>query len=180
MRGSWSRLQRLVVAGLAVACVAQSAGAQSAAELFDPSQLQEMRLLMNSRDVERLRTAYLENRFYPGDLLWRDTRVRNVALRSRGGGSRNPAKPGLLVEFDRYVSGQTFAGRRSIVLDNLWQDPSMVRERVTMALFARLGQPASLESFTRLYINDVYHGVYAIVENIDETFLGRAAGDPTG
>jgi len=55
-----------------------------------------------------------------------------------------------------------------------------VRERVAMALFARMGQAASLESFTRLYINGEYLGVYAIVETIDQTFLGRTNGDSTG
>ena len=31
------------------------------------------------------------------------------------------------------------------VLDNLWQDPSLVRESVTMGLFARMGHAAPRE-----------------------------------
>jgi spore coat protein CotH len=149
-------------------------------DLFDPSVIHDVRVQLNSRDLEELRARYLENRFYPADLIWGGTRVRNVAIRSRGGGSRNPVKPGLLVEFDHYVTGQRFGGRRALVLDNLWQDPSMIRERVAMALFTRMGQPASLESFVRLYINGEYHGLYAAVENVDEDFLARAFADPAG
>ena len=150
--------------------------AQTAAELFDASQLQEVRLFINARDLAEMRATYLENTFFPADLQWRGTTIRNAAVRSRGGGSRNPSKLGLLVDFNRYVTGQSFVGRRAIVLDNLWQDPSMVRERVAMALFARMGLPAPLESFCRLYINNEYAGVYALVENIDQTFLAGSLG----
>jgi hypothetical protein len=66
------------------------------------------------------------------------------------------------------------------VLDNLVTDPALVRERVSMALFKRLGQPASRESFARLYINNVYQGIYAIVEPVDSDFLARAFGEKSG
>jgi spore coat protein CotH len=154
--------------------------AQTAEQVFDPSRLHEVRLFINSRDLETLRSTYLENTFYPADLQVDDTTIRNAGVRSRGGGSRSPTKPGLLVDFDRYVGGQTFAGRRAIVLDNQWQDPSMIRERVAMALFSRMGLPASLESMCRLYINNEYAGVYAIVEDVDKALLERTIGEANG
>jgi hypothetical protein len=155
--------------------------AQTSVDLFDPTLLHEIRLFIHSRDVQQLRTAYLENTFYPADLQWRDIRVRNVAVRQRGGGSRSATKMGLLLDFDRYKTGQTFLGRQALVLDNLWQDASMVRERAAMALFARMGQPAPLTSFARVYLNNEYQGVYALVEPIDDAgFLARTFGSATG
>ena len=165
---------------LVAVCLSAPAGAQTAEQVFDPSQLHELRLFINSRDLTELRSTYLDNTFYPADLHWGATIIRNAAVRSRGGGSRSATKPGLQVDFDRYVTGQTFAGRRAIVLDNLWQDPAMVRERVAMALFARMGLPAPLESLCRLFINNEYAGVYAIVENIDKAFLDRTMSDSGG
>ena len=90
------------------------------------------------------------------------------------------SKPGLRIDFNRYSSGQRFLGLASLVLDNLVTDPALVRERVSMAFFARLGQPASRESFARVYINDVYQGVYALVEPVDGDFLARALGEKSG
>jgi len=106
--------------------------------------------------------------------------VRSVAIRSRGHASRDPVKPALRIDFDRYVDGQRFLGLKSLMLDNLWQDATLVRESVTMALFTKLGQPAPREAFTRLFINDVYQGVYTSVEAIDSDFLSRAFGDAGG
>jgi hypothetical protein len=106
--------------------------------------------------------------------------VRNVGIRSRGLGSRSPVKPGLRVDFDRYASGQRFLDLKSLVLDNLTQDPSMMKEVLSMRLFARLGLPAPREAFIRLYVNNTLVGIYAVVESIDKSFLTRAFGENNG
>src|SRR5262249_47883077 len=111
---------------------------------------------------------------------WRNIKVRNVAIRSRGSGSRNPQKPGYLVEIDRYTTGQTLVGLSAIVLDNLWQDRSLIREKLAFEMFAQLGLPAPRESFCRLFINDEYQGLYNITEVIDRDFARRVTGESDG
>jgi spore coat protein CotH len=157
-----------------------SEGNAQAADLFAGGTVHDIQIFMNSRDLQQLRETYQENTYYQADLEWREMRVRSVAIRSRGLGSRNGAKPALRVDFDRFAVGQRFLGLESITLDNLWQDPSLVRESVTMALFARLGQPAPREAYARLFINGEYQGVYAIVESIDPAFLARVFGGADG
>jgi spore coat protein H len=176
-------LRRAFTAGLAWLCVllpAARSGAQTSAELFDPDTLQEVHLFINSRDLLRLREEFSENTWYAADLQWRNIRVRNAAVRSKGLASRNPIKLGLRIDFDHYTDGQRFLGLRSLVLDNLWRDPAMVRERVSMAFFARLGQPAPREAFCRLFINNVLQGVYALIEPIDPPFVARAVDEGSG
>ncbi len=155
---------------------ATPARAQTTDDLFDPNTLQELRLTINTRDLRNLRANYLENTYYTADLQWRNIRVRNAGVRSRGNASRSDVKLGLRVDFNRYVTGQTFLGLKSFVLKNLWQDPSMMHEQLAMALFRRLGHPAPRESFCRLYINNEFQGLYVIVESVDNAFLTRNAG----
>jgi spore coat protein CotH len=157
-----------------------TATAQTADDLFEPGTLNDLRLFMNSRDLQQLRDTFDENTYYQADVEWRGIRVRSVAIRSRGHGSRSPAKPALRIDFSRYVAGQRFLGLESLTLDNLWQDPTLVRESVTMALFTKLGQPAPREAYARLFINDVYEGLYTFVEAIDSDFVSRAFGDGGG
>jgi spore coat protein CotH len=156
------------------------AAAQTVDDLFDDRIVHEVRLAINERDLRELRERYLESVYFPADFEWRDRRVRNVGVRSRGLASRSASKLGLRIDFNRYSTGQTFLGLASLVLDNLVTDPALVRERVSMAFFGRLGQPASRESFTRVYINNVYQGIYAIVEPVDGSFLTRTLGDKSG
>jgi spore coat protein CotH len=167
-----------VVAGIAGSAL--TLAAQSSDDLFDPDTLQEIRLFISTRDLQELVTRFDENTHYPVDLQWRDKRVRNASIRSRGAASRNPTKPGFEIDFDHYTTGQQFLGVRAIVLDNLWQDPAMIRERVAMAFFNRMGEPAPRESFARLFINNTYRGVYAVVERIDAEFLKRIDAEPSG
>jgi spore coat protein CotH len=159
---------------------ATPAGAQGVDEFFDSGTLQELRLTINSRDLRQLREQYGNDTYYTADLQWRNIRVRNAGVRSRGGASRNGVKLGLRVDFDRYVGGQKFLGLKSFVLKNLWQDGSMMHERLAMAFFARMGQPASRESFCRLYINNEFQGLYSIVESVDNAYLSRTLGENNG
>jgi spore coat protein CotH len=171
------------LAALTAVCVLvvpTAAAAQTSDELFDSNALQEIRLFINSRDLGDLRTRFTENTHYPADLQWRGIRVRNVSVRSHGLASRNPAKLSLQVDFDSYTRGQTFLGLKSLVLDNLWTDPSMVRDRVAMAFFARMGQPAPRESYCRLYINNSFEGLYVLIEPVDPVFVARTTGDGSG
>ena len=159
---------------------ASPAGAQTAAELFDPNSVQEIRLFVNSRDLAQFRAHTELNTYYTADLLWRNIRVRNVGIRSRGAGSRNPIKPGYRVDMARYTTGQTFVGLSTIILDNIWQDPSLLRERLAFTMFEKAGLPAPRESFCRLFVNNEYQGLYAITEEIDGDFAKRVTAQTDG
>jgi spore coat protein CotH len=175
---------RSLVTGSVLTCLLWStladADAQTAADLFDRDTVHEIRLSINTRDLQHLRDHYLEDRYYLADFQWRSIRVRNVAIRSRGGSSRNPSKPAFRVDFNRFTTGQEFLGLKALVLDNIWQDGSFVAESTAMAFFERMGQAAPRESFCRLFINNVYHGVYAIVEPVNGEFAKRAVGENNG
>ena len=106
--------------------------------------------------------------------------MRNVGVRSRGLGSRSDRKLGLQIDFNFYTTGQRFLGLKSIVLDNLWQDRALIREFMAMAVYRRMGEAAPRESFAKLYINNVYQGLYAIVEEIDGDFAERETGESGG
>lgn len=164
----------------ATLATAVPAAAQTAADLFDGNTLQEIRLSVNSRDLRTLREKYTDNTYYTADLTWRNIKVRNVGIRSRGQGSRNPTKVGLRVDMARYTTGQKFVGLSTIILDNLWQDDAMIRERLAFTMFERLGMPAPRESYCRLFINNEYQGLYTITEEIDGDFARRVTGETDG
>jgi spore coat protein H len=161
-----------------VVALAQSPrlAAQSPEDLFTLSSVHRIDLRMHSQDWDKLKENFQENTYYPADLEWNGQVVRNAGVRSRGAGSRNARKPGLRVDFDRYSTEQTFLGLKSLVLDNLTQDPSGVRESVAMRVFDRLGVPAPREGFARLYVNGSLVGLYAVVESVDKALLARVFG----
>ena len=169
-------LAALAAAGTLTVAQTTSPGPVLAPELFDSTTLQRIDLRINSTDWLKLQENFRSNDYYPADIVFNGETARNVGIRSRGLGSRNERKPGLRVDMNRYADGQTFLSEHAFILDNLTQDPSMVRETVTMKLFARLGIPAPRESHVLLYVNNSFAGVYAAVEEIDKRFLARVYG----
>lgn len=176
---AFSRITTFLALAALIVSVA-GARAQTLDEFFDPQALQDVRMWVHSRDLQDLKARFAEDTYYPADFEWRGIRVRNVGIRNRGSGSRNPIKLGLRLEFDHYARSQNFFGLRTLVLRNLWQDPSLIHEGLAMEFFRRMGQPASRESYAKLYINNVYSGVYGLVENVDGEFLQRTLGNNTG
>jgi spore coat protein CotH len=151
-------------------------------QVFASQTLQRVDLFLHSADWAKLKANFSENTYYPTDLTLSGQTVRNAGIRSRGRGSRSGTKPGLRVDFDRYSTGQTFMGLKSFILDNLTQDASGIHETVAAGFYARLGIPVSREIHTRLYVNNEYVGLYAIVESVDKDLLARvfgAIGDDT-
>ena len=149
-----------------------------AEDLFDGNVLQRLDLRVDPETWDTLKANFREDDYYPATLEWSGHAVRNVGIRSRGGGSRNGTKIGMRVDFGRFSADQTFLGLRSIVLDNLGQDASGVKERVAMRLYERLGLVVPREAHAQLYVNGQYLGLYAVVESVDEDFARRAFGEP--
>jgi spore coat protein CotH len=172
-----------IVAIIALIAAPRAASAQNtpapapvpdqAAALFDGSVLHDVFLTINSKDWSSLKEHFLDNTYYPCDFKWNGQTVRNIGIRSRGTGSRSSVKPGLRIDFDRYTTDQSFLGLKSIILRNNTQDPSGMRERLSMEMFQRMGLIAEREAHARLYINNAYVGLFTIVESLDKTFLTK-------
>jgi spore coat protein CotH len=180
----WRHLLHIALAVMLFVAASSRAHTQVAvdptAAFFDDSVLHDLKLWINSRDWETLKTNFLSNAYYPADLQWNTTTVRNIGIRSRGNGSRSGFKPGLRVDIDRYASTQTFLGLKSFVLRNNTQDPSQMHEWLSMLFFRRMGLPASREAYARLFVNNQYAGLYTIVESVDKSFLTRQFGEDSG
>jgi len=169
-----------VLAGASGAAAQTTPAPAPSDPFFDDTVIHEIRLAINMKDWSTLKTNFLLNDYYPCDFKWGSTTVRNVGIRSRGTGSRSGVKPGLRVDFDRYTTNQKFLGLKSFVLRNQTQDSSGIHERVAMLFFRRQGVSASREAHAKLYVNNVYEGLYTIVESIDKTWLQENLGEDGG
>jgi len=176
----------LVAVGLCLPMLhvsAQSADVPTSIDpLLDGSTLNDVWIHINGRDWQDLHATYQTNTYYPVDFEWNGLRVRNAGIRVKGGSTRNPQKPSFRIDFNRYVTGQQFLGQNAIVLNGSWLDPSSIRDRVSMALFRRMGIPAPRQANIRLFVGAgrEYAGVYAISEEVSKPFLNAHFGDDDG
>ena len=154
--------------------------ARAADPIFDQSRLHECKLELDPADWSALRANFQTNQYYAANLTVDGEIVRQVGIRSRGAGSRSGEKPGLKVDFNKYVSGQEFHGYKSVVLDNVTQDPSMMRELLANSVFESVGIPYPQIAFCRLTVNTDFWGLYTLIEAVSKPFLKARLGEESG
>ena len=172
---------RLTFAPLAVVVALGAPRAAAAADpAFDQAVLHDTRIVMDPADWQALRENFFTNQYYAANISIDGEVLEQVGIRSRGAGSRNETKPGLKVDFNKYIKTQEFHGYKTLVLDNLTQDPALMRERLAFAVFEAMGIPAPQIAHTRLTVNDQYWGVYTLVEPVSKPFLKSRLGEESG
>ncbi len=165
---------------LVLAWASGLARAQTADQFLDDTVTQEIRMTMNPSDWQRLKANFRESTYYPIRFSWRSVTLDGVGARSAGSGSRNPVKPNFRVDFDRFEESQTFLGLKSVKIDGNAQDPTEIRERLTLAMFRRMGLPASRTTHARVFLNNEYLGLYGVTESVDKRFLQRNFNEDGG
>jgi spore coat protein CotH len=141
------------------------------AELFDDTVLHDVYLEVEPAAWQYLKDNFDKDIWTPANFEWKGERAENIGIRSRGLGSRSPIKPGLKVDFDRYVAGQKFRDLKTLILDNVLQDPSLMKERLCYDVFRAVGIAAPRLSHARLFVNGDYQGIYAVVEPVNKRFV---------
>jgi hypothetical protein len=153
---------------------------RSADDLYSDEFLPELHLTLSRDAMESLEA---EPRAYvPGIFRYGPYTIERVGIRLKGSATLETLdnKPAFKVKFNHYVAGQRFFGLEAITLNNLEQDPTMVREYLGYQVFRAAGVPAPRTSYATVKLNDVLLGLYLNIETVDDSFLARNYDDPTG
>jgi uncharacterized protein (TIGR03437 family) len=146
---------------------------------FDDSHVQVINLTMDPTDWATFQQNYTKNTYYHATFNWNGI-TEQIGVRSHGGGSRSPVKPNLDVNFAHYDKSQTFLGLPFVLLKANNEDPSNLKEWLSMKLFRKMGFSAPREAPAQVFLNGQLLGFYFIVEHEDETFLNRNFGESAG
>jgi spore coat protein CotH len=168
----------LVVASLAVFLPA--AVARGADPMFNQGVLHEVRIVIDPADWQALRDNFRGNQYYAANVSIDGEVIQQVGIRSRGKGSRSGEKPGIKLDFNKYVPNQTFHGYGAVHVKNSIQDASFLREPLALSVYEALGIAAPQISFARLTVNDQYWGLYNLVEDVKKNFLTNRFGEDGG
>ncbi len=152
--------------------------------LFDESKVNSIYIMMEADSLTELYTYVESNHEYNVLFIYdngihRDT-LYNTGFRLRGNSSRYSAKKSFKVSFNTYDPGRKYEGVEKINLNGSHNDPSMVREKLYYDAWNKFGLPARRSSFIRVYINDLYYGLYTNLEEMDENWCKERFGDDSG
>ena len=84
------------------------------------------------------------------------------------------------IKFNEYVDGQNYNGMKSLVLNNIIQDKTYMKEYITYDLYSSLGVATPEMSYSNITINNETWGLYLAIEVIDERYLENNFGTSEG
>ncbi len=156
--------------------------------LFDDSVLHEIRINSTDPDFwQHIDDDY--NMFYP-DVPYRMATVtvdgvvlQDVGVRQKGFSSNffSPTnKKPLKLNFGKFVEDQKYDGVKRLNIANGVGDPAITKDKVVYDMYRMHGIPGPRVAHTKIYINDTYWGIYAMIEQIDKNYLRRNFADNDG
>ncbi len=109
--------------------------------------------------------------------------LSNVGVRLKGNSSYW-AYPGdklpFKIDFDRYVLNQSFDGLKKLNLNNGFNNPTMMREKLFLDFALKNGINVPRCTFAAVYVNNTYWGLYSVVEQVNKAFLKDRFSNDTG
>lgn len=123
-----------------------------------------------------------DEQYIPATVIANGRTFNNVGVRFKGNSSfTHPNnKKSFRLSFNEFVSGQKWNGLKGIHLNNCWNDPTLMREKLHLDFCKNAGIHAPRANFARLCINDTLFAFYSMIEHVDKIFLDTHYGDDSG
>ena len=84
------------------------------------------------------------------------------------------------IEFDHYQKKKTYRGLDKLSLNNIIQDATYMKDYWSYTFMNQMSLASPLCSYTEIYVNGEYWGLYLAVEGVEEAFLERNYGEDYG
>jgi spore coat protein CotH len=160
----------------------QSALTDPAAAFFNDSAVREIRL--SFEDPNWYNTLFQSHNSDPNDPYFPcrfqsgSTVIGRIGCRFKGNSSfrRNGIKKPFKLDFNEYDDNADFLGLKKLNLNNFDLSPDFMREKL-LHDFAGKYVAALRSVYVRLYVNDVFYGLYLAVEQPDKQMMQSRYGD---
>lgn len=155
-------------------------------QLFDRTYLHEIRI--NSPDPDFFQVlidnyyanVFSDQPYTVGDVIIDGTPIDSVGVRMKGGLSAFNTKKPLKIDFNEFIDGLEYDGVKKFNMQNADFDATVQREAIAYEMFRQGGVKAPRTAHAEVYINDEFHGVYILVEQVDKNFLRNYFADDEG
>ena len=151
-------------------------------KIFDTEYVHEVRIELPEKEWEDLKLRALYKECYDATVSVDGETYYHVGIRTKGNVTllqsivREWDRYSLIVDFGAFDASQRYYGLDKLALNNNICDSSFMRDYLSYDMMRQMGVPAPLCSFTALYLNGEYLGLYTSVEYMDESFCVRNFG----
>lgn len=165
--------------------------------IFDQDKLLTFELKIPQSALATLDQDPAAEEYVEGSLIFEGDTISPVGVRYKGSvgafvgclsginffepsGSKTCTKLSMKVKINWEGREEKFFKLKKLQFHSMNNDPSQMRERLGYYLFGAMGVPTPRAVHARLVINDLYVGLFALIEQIDNRFIKENFDDDKG
>lgn len=121
----------------------------------------------------------IDETYHPASVTYQGVTLDEVAIRTKGNSSLSSVyysggeRFSFNIDVNEYVDGQKLLGMKKFVLNNMYNDPSYMREYIAYELLEQMGVATPEHSYVNVYVNGELKGLYLLVEFVNESFIAK-------
>ena len=150
--------------------------------VFDEGVIRTYDLTVADDDWTWLNEHPLDEEYVPGRLTFEGREYDDVGVRYKGfygqlrfcfdaAGNQTCDKIALKLKFSEYDRRGRFYGLKRLNFHSMHEDDSQLREALAYRLYREAGVAAPRTAFAWVTVNGEPHGLFLVVENIDDRFV---------
>lgn len=154
--------------------------------IFKKDSIIEIKVELPETELKDILENPMEEEYKNANVTINGTTVKDVGFRTKGNltlrsvATSDSDRFSFRIKLDKYVDGQNLLGLDELVVNNMYADPSFMREYLSYEALRKIGADVPESVFANVYINGELYGFYLCVEAIDDSFLERNFGNNDG
>lgn len=151
------------------------------ADLFDQSKVHKIEVKMDSAKWKDFLAHSQDEEYYPCDVVIDGESFPNVGIRTKGHSSNQfiyqagKDKYSFRIKMDKYDKYQNYHGLTEICMNNMYSDPSCMRDILCYNAMYDLDAYAPICAYTDMYLNGQLYSFYFLCEQPGTTLGERLA-----
>lgn len=146
-------------------------------KLFQKDQIIDIKVEIADEDWKSILASPQDEAYKSAKVTVDGVTVDNVGFRTKGNSTLRSVSQSdsdrysFRIKLDKYVDGQNLLGLDEFVVNNMYADPSYLREYLSYEALRSIGAEVPDTVFANLYINGELYGFYLCIEALDDSFV---------
>ena len=154
---------------------------------MDKTKVLDIQIIADEKQWEDMLNNATAEDYIPVTIVIDGAKVKHAGIRPKGNSSLSMVarddstdRYSFKIEFDQYVTGQTWLGLDKLVLNNMLGDTTYMKEYLSYDLMDYSGVQSPLYTFANISINGETWGLYLAVEALEDSYAKRVYGNDHG
>ncbi len=152
-------------------------------KLFSTDKVHTIDIVVKESDWEDMLANAQAEEYIQASVVINGETISGIGIRPKGNSSlamiesSDSDRYSFKIEFDHFSGSISYHGLDKLVLNNIAQDSTYMKDYITYQMMNEMGVDAPLSSFIWVTVNGKDWGLYLAVEGVEESFAQRVYGN---